>query len=234
MAFYYLLLGHLIGDFVLQTDKMAENKGRYLKWNLLHVLVVTLCTFVFSYTFGTLLLAMVLLNGVIHFIMDYYKNKICRILHMSELSGFLFDQLIHIILLYIISQTAVYGNEQLIDFKTVSLLIPLVLATFFSAVFTQFVLATLFPRVDSRFFKEGEKVIGILTRIYVAVVFYISSIQSPYYLLLLVIAAAMFLLRFKLGWNKWMSPSHLVVKLLLDTVISAACIFPIILWVYSM
>lgn len=230
MAFYYLLLGHLIGDFVLQTDKMAENKGIHVEWNLLHVLVVTLCVSVFSYKFGILLLSMVLLNGVIHFILDFYKNKICKVLHLSELSGFLFDQLIHIIFLYIISQTAVYGNEHLIDFKAVSLLIVLVFATFFSAVFTQFVLAALFPRVDRGFFKDGERVIGIFTRIYVAIVFYISFIQSPYYLLLLVIAAAMLFLRFKLGWNKWMSTSHFVVKLLLDMIISAVCIFPIIFW----
>ncbi|MBZ0195690.1 MAG: DUF3307 domain-containing protein, partial [Deltaproteobacteria bacterium] len=54
MAFYYLLLGHLIGDFVLQTDKIAENKGRHRKWNLLHVLVVTLCTLLFTYPFGNI------------------------------------------------------------------------------------------------------------------------------------------------------------------------------------
>lgn len=224
MAFYYLLLGHLIGDFVLQTDKIAENKGRYWKWNLLHVLVVTLCTFVFSYPFGILLLVMVFFNGVIHYIMDYYKNGICRILRVSELTGFLIDQSIHIILLYFISQTAVYGNHQLIDLITVRYIIVLLLVTSFSAVFTQFVLAALFPRADKRFFEKGEKQVGILTRIYSSIVFYISFAQSPYYLLLLTIAAATLFIRFKLGWNKWMSASHLAVKLLLDTVISVVCV----------
>ncbi len=228
MAFYYLLLGHLIGDFALQTDKIAENKGRHWKWNLLHVLVVTLVTTVFSYSFGALLLGLVFINGIIHFVMDYYKNRICKKLHLSELTGFLFDQFIHVILLYIISKTAVYGVEPLMDYKTVSILITLMIITFFSAVLTQFVLAALFPKVDNRFFREGEKYMGILTRIYGGIVFYISFIKSPYYLLLLGLAAVLFFLRFKLGWNKWMSPSHLVVKLLLDTVISFVCIFPVL------
>lgn len=224
MAFYYLLLGHLTGDFVLQTDKMAENKGRHWKWNLLHVFVVTLCTLIFSYPFGALLLVLVLLNGGIHFILDYFKNRICRILHLSKLIGFMFDQLIHIMLLFIISQAAVYGKRQLIDPTAIRFLIILVLITSFSAVFNQFILAALFPRADRRFFEKGEKQVGIITRIYAAIVFYVSFIQSPYYLLLLIITAAAFFLQFKFEWNKWMSPLHLVVKLFLDTAISAACI----------
>lgn len=228
MAFYYLLMGHLLGDFVLQTDKIAENKCRHWNWNLLHVFVVTLCTFVFSYPFGVLLLLMVLLNGVIHFILDYYKNSINRILHLSELAGFLVDQLIHIIFLYIISQAAVYKNQHIIDFTNTRLLIGLVLVTSFSAVFTQFVLGALFPRTDGRFFEEGEKHVGIITRILVSIVFYLSFRLSLYYLLLLVIAAIIFIIQYKIEWHKWMSPAHLIVKLMLDTSISAACIFIII------
>lgn len=228
MAFYYLLLGHLVGDFVLQTNKMAENKSVQWKWTLLHGLVVTFCTSVFSYTFGWTLFIAVLANGVLHFIIDFNKSRLGRILHLTELGQFLVDQLIHILLLYVISFTAVYENEPFLGIQTVRVLIAVVLATFFSAVFTQFILATLFPRADSRFFMEGEKSMGILTRIYGGIVFYLSFLRSPYYLLLLIIPAVIFYLRFTLGWNKWMSPSHLVIKLLLDTAISAVCIFPIL------
>ncbi len=228
MAFSYLLLGHLIGDFALQSNKIAENKSRHWKWNLLHVLVVTSVISFISSTFGTLLLVLVFLNGMIHYVMDYYKNWICQKLHLSALAGFLLDQFFHVLLLYMISLTAVYEIEPLMDYKTVSLLLALVTATSFSAVWTQFVLGALFPKVDNQFFRDGEKHIGILTRIYAGVVFYMAFIRSPYYLLLLGILAMLIFLRFKQGWNKWMSPSHLVVKLLLDTVISLSCIFPII------
>lgn len=39
-----LLAGHLLGDFVLQTDGLAERKSRRLVWLLLHVLVVAVVT----------------------------------------------------------------------------------------------------------------------------------------------------------------------------------------------
>jgi len=224
MAFYYLLLGHLIGDFVLQTDKIAENKGRRWEWNLLHVLVVTLCIFVFSYSFGILLLLMALLNGVIHFIMDYYKNEICRILHLSELLGFLIDQLIHIILLYFISLVAIYGNQQLFEVTTTKFLIILALVTYFLAIFTQYVLVALFPGENRRFFEKGEKIFGILSRVYATIVFYLSFHLSPFYLLFLIVVASLFFIQFKHVWSKWMSPLHLVVKLVLDMSVPALCI----------
>lgn len=228
MAFYYLLLGHLTGDFVLQTDRIAENKSVHWKWTLLHAVIVTLCICLFSYPFGALLLGMVLLNGAAHYIIDYYKGRICKSLHMPDLVCFLLDQLIHILILYLISKTAVCANPLPVDTATIRFLIVLVLVTSVSAVFAQFVLAALFPRADSLFFEEGEKRMGILTRIYVSCVFYLTFVKSPYCILLLVLAAVMFFLKFRLSWNRWMSPLHLISKLLLDTMISAACILLII------
>lgn len=225
MAFFYLLLGHLTGDFALQTNKIAENKGRHWRWNLLHVLVVTLFTIFFTYQFGAILLGMVLINGVIHFFLDYYKTEIAIKLRLPDLAGFLLDQSIHILILYLISQFAVYDNQHFINFTFARFLMAIILVTSFSAVFIQFILAAFFQRDGNRFFEKGEKYVGILARTYVAIVIYMSFVKSFWYLLLLLVVAAAFFLQFKLGWNKWMSPSHLAVKLLLDTVISSVCVF---------
>ena len=225
MAFYYLLLGHLIGDFVLQTDKIAENKSTHWKWNLLHVSVVTFCIFIFASSFGKLLSAWILINGFLHFLLDFYKNKICKFLHFSNLSGFLVDQFIHLLILYGISLTAHYPGGPLLDFRSVKLLIMLIMITSFSAVFTQFVLSSLFPREESRFFESGEKQLGIMTRINIFVIFYMAIAHSPYYLLLLTITFPPFILQFKQSWNRWMSLSHLAVKVILDSLIPALCIF---------
>lgn len=35
--FDWLLVGHLVGDFLLQSDNMAQNKGRRWRWMLTHV-----------------------------------------------------------------------------------------------------------------------------------------------------------------------------------------------------
>ena len=224
MAFYYLLLGHLVGDFVLQTDKIAQNKGRYWKWNLLHVLVVTTFTLILGYPFGVFMLLLVGLNGIIHFFLDYYKAKIVTKLGLSDLSGFLLDQSLHILLLFLVSQFAVYREPHLIDIVTVNYLLALTFITSFSAVFTQFVLSAIFYRDGCRFFEKGEKNTGILSRLYMSIVFYISFVLSPWYLLLLPAAAAAFLIQYSRGWEKWMSRPHLAVKLILDIVISVICV----------
>ncbi len=224
MAFYYLLLGHLIGDFVLQTDTIAEKKGRHLKWNMLHVLVVTLCIFIFAYPFGLLLSGMVLLNGAFHFALDHYKARIAEKLRLSGLAGFLLDQFLHILLLYIISWFAVGGSGHWLNFTAAKYLLVFTFVTSFSAVFTQFVLAALFRRNGGSFFEKGEKHVGILARTYMAVVFYLSLILSPWYIFLLLGAAAVFFLQFKQEWDKWMNASQLAVKLLLDVVLSAGAV----------
>ena len=224
MAFYYLLLGHLLGDFVLQTDKIAEKKGKYWQWNLLHVAVIILCTFMLSYQYGLISLVMVLINGLLHFALDYSKPYISRMWRIPELPGFLSDQLMHILLLYVVSLLAVHGGQHLIDFTIVRQLILLVIITSFSAVLTQFILAALFPR-NGRFFEEREKYTGILARIFMAFVIYMALVKSPLFLLLFTLPAAVFFLQFKSKWSGWMSPPHLASKLLLDTAVSAVCVF---------
>lgn len=229
MAFFYLLLGHLIGDFVLQTDIIAQNKGRHWKWNLIHAVVVTLFTFIMAYPFGVLLLALMALNGIAHFYVDYYKARLSAKLKLTNLAGFLLDQLIHIFLLFLISLSAVYTKPHILDIATVDYLLVIAFITSFSAVFTQFVLSSLFSRKGSSFFEKGEKQIGMLSRVYMAVVFYLSFVVSPLYLLLLLVAAAAFLLQFRRGWDQWMSLPHLAVKLLLDAMISIGSVLLVVI-----
>jgi hypothetical protein len=228
MTFSYLLLGHLIGDFALQTDKMAENKGRQWKWTLFHSIAVTLCILVFSFPYGLLLNGLVLLNGAAHFLLDHYKAEIRRRLHLSELSSFLADQLTHVLLLFAVSLAAADGHSP-ISAEAVRLLIVLVLVTSFSAVFTQFILAALFPRAEGRFFEDGEKPVGILTRLLLSIVLYISFFYSPYFLFLLLIVAVSYSLEYRFEWSKWMSLRHFAAKFLLDALVSAACFLLVLL-----
>ena len=72
-VFDYLLIVHLLGDFLLQTDKMVENKVKRWPWMAYHVAVycllmgVTMAFFVDSIALFMGLLALV---GVSHIIVD--------------------------------------------------------------------------------------------------------------------------------------------------------------------
>ncbi len=73
MSFYYLLLGHLLGDFTFQTDNIAKYKSIQWKWNLLHTVIVTLSMLIFAIPFGQLAVFLVIINGILHFIIDSFK-----------------------------------------------------------------------------------------------------------------------------------------------------------------
>jgi hypothetical protein len=88
-----ILLVHWFADFVLQTDQMAQNKSHSIKWLSIHVLVYTIPLLVFGVKFA-------LVNGGVHFIVDYFTSKISKRLYLkSDIHNFFvvvgLDQYLH-------------------------------------------------------------------------------------------------------------------------------------------
>lgn len=85
---------HFVADFILQTDKMANNKSKSEAWLLLHVAVYTVPFFWFGWYFA-------IANGIAHFITDYFTSKVTSHLWQKEEKHWFFvtigfDQAIHI------------------------------------------------------------------------------------------------------------------------------------------
>ncbi|MHB1407462.1 MAG: DUF3307 domain-containing protein [Desulfitobacteriaceae bacterium] len=71
-AFDALLLGHLIGDFLLQTSWMAGNKAKQMLPLLVHSLVYTVSIGVFAWvTLHRFSFLMLVLIFVIHVVLDH-------------------------------------------------------------------------------------------------------------------------------------------------------------------
>ena len=108
-----ILIAHYIGDFLLQTGSMANNKSHNLYWLLTHGFVYSLSMLIIlliftPYNFGLLVLY-VLINGIVHLIVDRFSSSMTtkyfrqnRLRNMFDTVGA--DQLIHSIVLLLTAQ----------------------------------------------------------------------------------------------------------------------------------
>lgn len=106
--FLRLLLAHVVGDFVFQTDEWCEKKLKYgLKGRhiYLHAVIVFLLSWLTLWSWSAWWIAVVV--GVSHLIIDALKKH-------DGLWPFLLDQIGHLMILlvsgYIISKKSLYGD----------------------------------------------------------------------------------------------------------------------------
>lgn len=94
-----LWAGHIVGDFALQTGRIAEMKRVGWTGLLIHVTMVTLATLVFviDHPQGLLLVTIV---AVIHLGIDAVRTFVVRFLRRSNLAYFFADQAAHFLVLW--------------------------------------------------------------------------------------------------------------------------------------
>lgn len=89
---------HFIADFVFQSDWMAMNKSKRI-WPLnIHIFVYMLCLLGFGFQFA-------LLNGVLHWITDFFSSRVTSLLWAKQKRHWFFvviglDQAIHMSCLF--------------------------------------------------------------------------------------------------------------------------------------
>jgi hypothetical protein len=77
----YIMFGHWIADFVLQSDRMAKGKSTSFYWLTTHVYVYVLfMAFTTAFILGTVFTPgawtiWLLINGVAHWITDYFTSR---------------------------------------------------------------------------------------------------------------------------------------------------------------
>lgn len=99
MLAFLLIIGHLIGDFVLQTSRMATEKQQNFSKLLQHCGIYTVVIFIILFISSKHVDAVwiSLIIGISHFMIDFFRNhadKKCN----DRISVFLFfiDQILHI------------------------------------------------------------------------------------------------------------------------------------------
>lgn len=116
LIIFIILFTHWFGDFVMQTEKMADNKSKSFYWLSLHSISYTIGVFILLFLANTIslieintylyFLEFTVLNGIAHMIVDFFTSKWARRLReKNKIRGFFqvigFDQLCHIMTLLI-------------------------------------------------------------------------------------------------------------------------------------
>lgn len=123
---FLFLIGHLLGDFYFQSERTANLKKDSIKYLLKHSLIYLLSLLiVFIPILNTTLFIRILIVGIIHFIIDYYKCFIHEtfFLKTSKIKLFCLDQLAHIITIFIVTLWIDFANvsiQYLNVFQTVN------------------------------------------------------------------------------------------------------------------
>lgn len=100
----YILFSHFVADFLFQNDKMGNNKGKSIKWLSIHVATYTTVLYLLMlipfHAFGTDLLKWVVLNGAIHWCVDFCTSKITGYFYSKQKYRWFFhtiglDQFLH-------------------------------------------------------------------------------------------------------------------------------------------
>ena len=116
-----LLLAHVLGDYYIQTEKMAKTKEKSMKWVLLHslsywvvMLLVTLPTMSWIVVIGVTIAATLhCFIDLVKFIYISYKNKSNMMTLIMERNIFFIDQLLHSVILIGIAYWFVCGKVQM-------------------------------------------------------------------------------------------------------------------------
>lgn len=103
-----LMIGHLLGDFYFQTNKLAEKKKKSLVYTMLHcfiycfVMLIVLITTTGKLVENTFL---ALLMGGLHLVVDGIKCELYKRKNLGkyELTVFIIDQIIHLVILFLVN-----------------------------------------------------------------------------------------------------------------------------------
>lgn len=105
MIYKILIIGHVMGDFYVQSDKMADEKKSNIAMLIRHCLIYVLSILATGMSVvikeeWIKFMILLLVVGVLHIVIDYIKIRIENVIdNKSHVLAFVADQLIHITIL---------------------------------------------------------------------------------------------------------------------------------------
>jgi hypothetical protein len=92
----FVLMAHITGDYLFQSDYLAGNKGKDNYILLAHSVLYTVGVMIIAYIMGVELSEIkLLILSAVHFPIDYIKAKGITPKHTGNKNALILDQLIH-------------------------------------------------------------------------------------------------------------------------------------------
>jgi len=192
--FVIFIFAHLVGDFVLQTDKIAKEKASSIRGVFVHSSIVLLVQMLFLSVFGINGMISGFISGFFHFFIDFIKFYINKkmLLKNMQFLYFLFDQAVHIVIIlfltFILGKDLGENYSQYIEYlKYVTSIIILAYTSTVGSKILIFDL-DLIPK-EKGFFMKNERIIDAVIAILIWII--INFIQGK-----LIVSALIFILFF--------------------------------------
>lgn len=101
----FVLMAHMTGDYLFQSDYLARNKGKDNYILLAHSVLYTVGVMIVAYIMGIELNSIgLLILSIVHFPIDYIKARGITPKYMGDKKALAFDQLMHYLtLLYVLA-----------------------------------------------------------------------------------------------------------------------------------
>jgi len=224
MSFYYLLAGHLLGDFTFQTNKIADKKNKEIKWTLLHIVIVTLCILVTGYVYGVKIFWIASINGIIHFLIDFKKIELKNVGPTIIFLYFIGDQLVHISILFGLSFLLTEPVLEL-DPKVIFAFLIVLFTISFSSVAIQFLLKIVEQLKDQSFYVKNEKILGNVNRFCIFTSLYMSRRYSYFFILGIPIILLLFWKYYRTELKSWMTFRYFIAKMLFELLFASIGFF---------
>lgn len=99
----FIIIGHMVGDYLFQSDYLANNKGKDNYLLLAHSVLYSFGIMVVAYIMKIeLSVIQLLILAIVHFPVDYVKARGITPKYMGSDYALIFDQLIHYLTLLIV------------------------------------------------------------------------------------------------------------------------------------
>lgn len=171
------ILAHLIGDFVLQTNKVAKMKAKSQKGLVLHFCLIAGAQMILLgifYGWTGVLVAFII--ALIHWLIDAIKIKYTSGLKYQTIY-FLVDQSMHLLTILGVAWLLKPGaGKYEINLLMVNLCIAVIIAVYVLSILVQFILSDFFRGYNREtFFEPYERTIDAITAL--LVLFLMANLQ---------------------------------------------------------